>query len=105
MLESSSIPANDRRDRHHAAQALPGPGTTIVSARGDDPDGGSALTYAWSVATEALAAVAFSANGTHAARKATATFIRPGSYALRVTIGNRAVNSVASEVVVTVAGP
>jgi rhamnogalacturonan endolyase len=82
------------------------PTTTTVNANltvtADDlTTGASTLTYTWSLVS-GPAAVAFSVNGTNAARDSVATFARAGTYALRVTVTNLAGNSTTSDVVVTV---
>jgi len=65
------------------------PTTATLAALGADADGSEpALTYAWSVVAKPEGAVdpTFSAGGTNAAKAATATFTKAGSYTLRVTI-------------------
>lgn len=87
-----------------AATATPSPVTgvsTTVSALGADDDGEAALTYTWS-STSGPAAVTFSANGTNAAKSATATFSTAGTYTLQVQISDAAGQSVTSSVSVTV---
>ena len=69
-----------------AASALTSPvtgTTTVLAATATDDAGESALTYAWTATGPA--AVAFSAANTNAAKAATATFIKAGTYILMVT--------------------
>lgn len=62
-------------------------GTTTLTVLGQDPDDPeSALTYTWTVIATAPAPVVFSANGTNAAKRITATFTRPGHYMMEVLI-------------------
>jgi len=71
------------------ATALPNPiaGTrTRLSVLGADDGGEEGLTYAWSAF--GAGPVSFSANGTHDAREATATFSRPGSYLLTAILSD-----------------
>jgi hypothetical protein len=56
-----------------------------VSVLGADDGGEAGLRYAWSV-TSGPGAVAFSRTGTNAAKNATATFSRAGTYVLTVNI-------------------
>lgn len=70
-----------------AAAATPSPvtaTTTVLSALGADDGGEAALTYTWSATGPA--AVTYSVNGTNAAKSATATFLRAGSYVFTVTV-------------------
>lgn len=60
--------------------------TTAVAVLGADDAGEAALTYTWSATGPA--AVAFTPNGTHASRNATATFTKAGSYVLTATISD-----------------
>ncbi|MDF2691898.1 MAG: hypothetical protein K0S65_281 [Labilithrix sp.] len=73
-----------------AAVATPGTptGTTsTLAALGADDGGENALTYTWTAPTvPSGGSVAFSSNGTNAAKNTTATFTRAGTYGLRVTI-------------------
>ncbi len=74
-----------------AAAASPSPvtGTTTgLSVLGADDDGESNLTYTWAATSlpQGAAAPLFSANGTNAAKNATATFSKAGNYAFTVTI-------------------
>jgi hypothetical protein len=71
-----------------AAAASPSPvtGTTTgLSVLGADPSGESTLTYTWTTTGTPPAAVAFSANGSNAAKVTTATFSAPGTYSFLVT--------------------
>jgi beta-galactosidase len=88
-----------------AAAANPNPtsGTTAsVSVLGADDGGESNLTYTWSAVGTPPAAVSFSANGTNAAKNATATFGGSGTYSLSVNIRDAAGASVNSNFSVTV---
>jgi len=79
--------------------------TTGVSVLGADADTGeSSLSYRWSVvnAPSGAAAPTFSANGTNAAKNATATFYQAGSYTLRATITDPSGAAVNSDVSLTV---
>jgi hypothetical protein len=62
----------------------------------------SALTYTWSVSGTPPAPVAFSVNGTNAAKNTTATFSKAGTYNFLVTILDPSINSVTRAVRVTV---
>lgn len=89
-----------------AASASPNPvggKTSTLIAVATDDKGEAALAYTWSVATApAGGSVAFSANGTNAAKASVATFTRVGSYLLRV-IARDADNATATrDVAVTV---
>ena len=59
--------------------------TTILSVLGADDGGESKLTYTWATTGTPPAAVAFSANGTNAAKATTVTFFAPGVYSFLVT--------------------
>ena len=86
-----------------AASATPNPvtgTTTAVSVLGADAGGESGLTYTW--AATGPAPVTFSANGTNAAKNATATFTLAGTYTLTATITNTGGLTATSPVVVTV---
>lgn len=60
--------------------------TTALSALGADDQGEAGLVYTWSATGTPPAAVTFSPNGTNAAKNATATFGKAGTYSLQVTI-------------------
>jgi O-glycosyl hydrolase/regulation of enolase protein 1 (concanavalin A-like superfamily) len=79
--------------------------TTNLTVLGYDQAGESNLTYTWSTTGTPPAAVVFSvndsSNGTNAAKNATATFSKAGTYNFTVTITN-AFGSVYSNVNVTV---
>src|SRR4029078_12218403 len=63
--------------------------TTTLSVLGtDQTSAASALKYAWVTAGSPPAPVAFSVNGTGAAKNTTATFTAPGTYNFQVTILN-----------------
>jgi hypothetical protein len=88
-----------------AAAATPSPATgttTALSVLGADDAGESALTYTWTTTGTPPAAVAFSANGTNAAKSTTATFTKAGSYSLQATIRDAGGLTVTSSVNVTV---
>ncbi|MGO8672517.1 MAG: kelch repeat-containing protein [Capsulimonadaceae bacterium] len=74
--------------------------TTSLSVLGADPAGESTLTYTW--ACTGPAAVAYSANGTNAAKNTMATFIQAGSYTFTVTISDPYNQTVTSSVTVSV---
>ncbi len=84
---------------HVASQT---PTAAALAVLGADAAGESSLTYTWRVTGTAPAAVSFSANGTNAAKNATATFAAAGSYTLQVTITDPSGLSVTSQVSVTV---
>lgn len=75
--------------------------TTSLSVLGADDGGETLLTYTWSVVGTPPASVAFSANGTNAAKTVTATFAAAGNYTLRATISD-GVLSTTSDVSVAV---
>lgn len=98
-------PVNQAPTVATAAAASPSTVTgssTSLSALGADDAGESALTYTWATTGSPPAAVAFSANGTNAAKSSTATFTRAGSYTLRVTIADAQGATVTSTIAVTV---
>lgn len=74
--------------------------TTTLSVLGADDGGEANLLYTWS--SSGPAAVIFSANGSNAAKSATATFSRAGTYTFVVTIADAAGLSTTSSVSVTV---
>jgi uncharacterized repeat protein (TIGR01451 family) len=76
--------------------------TTALSALGADDQGESGLTYTWATVGSPPAAVTFSPNGTNAAKNATATFGKAGSYSLQVTIRDGGGLTATSTVSVTV---
>ncbi len=77
--------------------------TTALSVLGADDGGAAALIYTWDVNMAlAPAPVTFSANGTNAARSATATFTKAGWYLLRATIRDAGSLTVTSSVWVEV---
>jgi hypothetical protein len=85
------------------ASASPSPvtgTTTALSVLGADDGGESNLTYTWS--SSGPAAVTYSANGTNAAKNATATFTQAGSYSFTVTIKDSGGLTATSSVTVTV---
>ncbi|HVY39038.1 MAG TPA: malectin domain-containing carbohydrate-binding protein [Polyangia bacterium] len=88
-----------------AASANPNPvtgATTALSVLGADDGGEANLTYTWAATGSPPAAVTFSANGTNAAKNATATFTKAGTYTLQVTVADRGNQTVTSAVTVTV---
>jgi beta-glucanase (GH16 family) len=102
---SSSGPASQPPTVATAAAASPNPvtaATTSLSVLGADDGGEANLTYTWSTAGPPPSPVAFSANGTHAAKSTTATFSKAGSYALVATIRDAGGQSVTSSTNVTV---
>jgi hypothetical protein len=84
-----------------AASATPNPvtgTTTALSVLGADDQGEAALTYTWSTPGP----VAFSVNGTNAAKNATATFTRAGAFPITVTVRDAGGLTVTSQVTVVV---
>ena len=79
--------------------------TTSLSVLASDDGGEADLTYTWSVAAKPSGAPdpVFSANGTNAAKNATATFAKPGPYTLRATACDQDGMTVSGTVDVTVA--
>ncbi len=88
------------------ATALPSAalvGTPVVlSVLGGDLAGESNVTYTWTTVGTPPAPVAYSANGTNAAKNTTVTLTAPGTYTFLVTITDSQGYSVTSSVVVTV---
>jgi hypothetical protein len=76
--------------------------TAALSVLGADDNGESALTYTWATTGTPPAAVTFSANGTNAAKAATATFTKAGTYAFQVTVKDAGNQTAISTVSVTV---
>jgi regulation of enolase protein 1 (concanavalin A-like superfamily) len=77
--------------------------TTNLTVLGADSDGGeSNLTYTWTLVGSVLGNVTFNRNGTNAAKNATATFTKAGSYNFKVTIMDTGGLSVTSSVSATV---
>src|SRR5205085_4302519 len=73
------------------ASAVPNPvtGTSAnLSALGADSGGEASLTYTWATTGTPPAPVAFSNNGTNAAKNTTVTFNKAGTYNFQVTIAN-----------------
>ncbi len=90
------------------AAATPNPvsgTTTALSVLGADDRGEANLTYTWATTGTPPAPVAFSPNGSNAAKNSTATFTQPGTYVLQVTITDAGGLSVTSSVTVTVTAP
>jgi subtilisin family serine protease len=79
--------------------------TTQLSVLGADDHGESALTYTWSVVGTPPATVAFSTNGSNAARNTIVTFTAYGTYDFQVSIrdaqGQAATSSVTVDVLQT----
>jgi malectin (di-glucose binding ER protein)/Big-like domain-containing protein/PKD domain-containing protein len=72
-----------------AASASPNPSSgtsSALSVLGADDGGEGNLTYTWASTGSPPASVAFSPNASNAAKRATATFSKAGSYPLSVTI-------------------
>lgn len=85
-----------------AGAAVTSPTTRALSVGATDDAGEAALTYTWATTT-APAPVAFSVNGTNAAKNTSATFTRAGDYVFSVTIRDAAGLLAVSTVNVTVA--
>lgn len=90
-----------------AAAASPSPATgttTALGVLGADDGGEANLTYTWSVTAKPVGASdpTFSANGTNAAKDATATFSRAGDYTFEVVVADASGQTVTSSVTVTV---
>ena len=88
-----------------AASAAPNPvtgTTTNLSVLGADDAGESDLTYTWAATGTPPAAVAFSLNGSNAAKNTTATFSKAGNYSFQVTITDAGGLTATSSVSVTV---
>jgi len=75
--------------------------TTTLLVTGADDHGESSLAYTWSATGPA--AVAFSVNGTNAAKSSVATFAKAGGYTLTATIADAGGLTISSAVNVTVA--
>ncbi len=87
------------------AGASPSPvvgSATTLSALGADDGGEANLTYTWATTGTPPAAVAFSANGTNAAKATTATFTKAGSYTFQVTVRDQGGLSATSTAAVNV---
>jgi hypothetical protein len=87
------------------ASASPNPvtgTTTNLSVLGADDGGEANLTYTWSQVGTPPAVVAFSANGTNAAKNTVATFTKAGTYTFLVTIQDATGLTTTSTVSVTV---
>ena len=76
--------------------------TAAVSVLGADDAGEAGLTYAWTTTGTPPAEVTFSANQSNTGKASTATFTKPGSYALLCTIKDAGNLTVTSGVTVTV---
>ena len=75
---------------------------TSLSVLGADDGGETNLTYTWTTTGTPPAPVAFSINGTNAAKNTVANFSAAGNYAFLVTITDQGGKSVTSSVNVTV---
>src|SRR5262249_49490180 len=75
--------------------------TTSLSVLGADDGGEANLRYTWSELS-GPAAIAFSTNGTNAARNTSATFTQAGNYTFRVTVTDAGGLSTTSDVSATV---
>jgi hypothetical protein len=87
------------------AAATPSPvtgKTATLSVVGADDGGESNLTYTWGTTVTPPGAVAFSINGTNAAKNTTVTFTKAGTYYFKVTITDAAGLSAIDMVPVTV---
>ena len=88
-----------------AAAANPNPvsvTTTALSVLGADDGGEPNLTYTWAAISNPPAPVTFDVNGSNAAKNATGTFAKAGTYYLQVTITDQGGLSTTSEVTVIV---
>jgi len=88
-----------------AAAANPNPvtgSTAVLSVLGADDGGEANLTYTWATTGTPPASVAFSANGTNAAKSTTATFTKAGSYTLQATAKDQGNLTATSSIGVTV---
>jgi hypothetical protein len=76
--------------------------TTTLSVLGNDDGGADNLTYTWTTIGRSPAPVAFTVNGSNAARNTTAIFRKAGTYTLLVTVTDAFGLSTTSAVTVTV---
>ena len=76
--------------------------TTALSVLGADDGGERNLTYQWAATSEAPATVAFSLNGTNAAKNTVATFTQAGTYTFQVTMTDKSGLSATTSVTVVV---
>ncbi len=91
-----------------AATATPATTATTqvqLSVLGGDERGESTITYTWSASGTPPAAVGFTGNGGNAAKAMTATFTKPGAYALLCTLKDATGRSVATPVLNVTAAP
>ncbi len=104
----SPAPTNAAPTVATAASAVPNPVVSTLSTLhvlGADADGGeAALTYTWASVGTPPAPVAFSSNGTNAAKETVVTLAAAGTYIFQVTISDAGWLSAVSEVVVTTTG-
>ena len=101
LLEASNGPPTIASSAH---ATLDGSGATAaLSALGADDGGEENLSYTWSTVGSVPAPVAFSANGSNAAKQVNATFSAAGNYRLQVTVRDQGGLTVTSTVDLTVA--
>ena len=105
VLAISVLNVNEPPTVATSAAAAPNPAggtTTSLSVLGADDAGESNLTYTWSTTGTPPAAVGYSVNGANAAKNATATFTKAGTYDFLVTITDGGTLSTTSSVSVIV---
>jgi len=88
-----------------SAAATPAPviaTTATLSVLAGDDNGESNLVYTWATTGTVPASVAFSRNGTNAAKTTVATFTKAGAYNFTVTVKDVGNRTVASNLAVTV---
>ncbi|NLD93995.1 MAG: choice-of-anchor D domain-containing protein [Fibrobacter sp.] len=76
--------------------------SAVLSVLGADDNGEANLTYTWAATVTPGATVAFSANGSNAAKTTTATFTKAGNYTFQVTVRDAGNRTVTDTVTVTV---
>jgi subtilisin family serine protease len=76
---------------------------TTLAVQATDDKGEALLHYTWATTGTPPAAVAFSANGTNAAKTTSATFTKPGAYGVQVTVTDGLGHAAVGTVLVTVA--
>ncbi|MBA2482263.1 MAG: right-handed parallel beta-helix repeat-containing protein [Planctomycetes bacterium] len=76
--------------------------STMLSVLGADDGGEAALVYTWSVVGAAPAPLTFSQNGTNAAKSATVTVAKAGSYVVSVTVRDAQGATITSTVTISV---
>ena len=105
-IEIITLTPNNPPSIATAASASPNPvlGTTAsLSVLGADDGGEASLTYTWATIGTPPAAVTFSTNGSNAAKNATVTFTKAGTYTLQATVRDQPGLTTTSTVAVTVA--